>query len=303
MLGTGTQADPYQVTTIAEFRAINSSASYYKLMNDIDAAAYNNGSWTPATLAAKEIDGDGFALMNIYFNYVSTMTNSACIYITSAMTVKNLSIRNLLCVPFASGSSPLLFASTNTLAVTAVNCDFQIRISDPNNYTKAIFRPENVALDTCTISLETHSAKPIPIDFLTAVNTNFYLDVSGLTYNTGFLLMNTVTTTQAAHYMNACSIRGKITAAANAVPNGSIAALYLASNIGLSYFAVEVANIPAISFTGTNVANTATAVVFYDRELAPATTFSATPSTNCFGLTTAQCKSKTYLNGIGFPVV
>lgn len=61
MNGTGTQADPYQVTTANEFvTAVAKEDSYVKLMNDID---FNQGKYynitSPIYIRCKELDGGG----------------------------------------------------------------------------------------------------------------------------------------------------------------------------------------------------------------------------------------------------
>lgn len=71
MNGTGTQADPYQITTVEEFvKAISigysDSDTYAKLMNDID---FNNSDYINIdTLSwrCKYFDGQNHKISNIY---------------------------------------------------------------------------------------------------------------------------------------------------------------------------------------------------------------------------------------------
>ena len=67
MLGTGTQLDPYQITTVAEFRSMNDSTAYFKLMNDLDVNDSEGDGWT-RYIRFKEFDGDGHEIRNINYN-------------------------------------------------------------------------------------------------------------------------------------------------------------------------------------------------------------------------------------------
>ena len=67
--GTGTQADPYVVTTWAELASKTSETGVYiKLGNDIDMNdEYPEGLTSGLTVKCAQIDGDGKAIKNLYF--------------------------------------------------------------------------------------------------------------------------------------------------------------------------------------------------------------------------------------------
>jgi len=92
MLGTGTQLDPYQITTVAEFRSMNDSTAYYKLMNDLDVndSEWASG-WGSVTLRFKEFDGDGHEIRNI-----NDSTANKTITFASSGVFKNVKILNII---------------------------------------------------------------------------------------------------------------------------------------------------------------------------------------------------------------
>lgn len=70
MLGNGSSASPYQVTTAVEFNSIrNSLSAHYILMNDIDLASYANfvpiGTVTTGQRFTGSLDGNGFKVKNL----------------------------------------------------------------------------------------------------------------------------------------------------------------------------------------------------------------------------------------------
>lgn len=77
MIGSGTIASPYQVTTAVEFNSIrNNLSAHYILMNDIDLASYANfvpiGSSTARFTGT--VDGNGFKIKNFKVSRNATYT-------------------------------------------------------------------------------------------------------------------------------------------------------------------------------------------------------------------------------------
>ncbi len=76
--GSGTQADPYIITTPAELQSMQDDlTAYYKLGNDIDLSSIS--SWTPIGLYdtpfTGSLNGDGYIISNL--NIVSTTTQNS----------------------------------------------------------------------------------------------------------------------------------------------------------------------------------------------------------------------------------
>lgn len=77
MVGSGTLASPYQVTTASEFNSIrNNLSAHYILMNDIDLASYTN--FVPIGNSSSKfigtLDGNGFKVKNLKANRNATYT-------------------------------------------------------------------------------------------------------------------------------------------------------------------------------------------------------------------------------------
>ncbi len=64
--GTGTEADPYIITSVGDLQQIvNEPSAYYKLGNNIDLTGYN---WTPIEGFTGHLDGNNFAIENLTLN-------------------------------------------------------------------------------------------------------------------------------------------------------------------------------------------------------------------------------------------
>jgi|GEM_PF-2083929 len=78
--GSGTEADPYQITTVEQLQEMNDDlTAHYVLMNDIDAditSEWNGGKgFTPIGYEfTGSLDGQGYSIMNLYSHGVSAFT-------------------------------------------------------------------------------------------------------------------------------------------------------------------------------------------------------------------------------------
>ncbi|QHJ71630.1 hypothetical protein [Planococcus halotolerans] len=93
MLGSGTQASPYQITTAVEFNSIrNNLTAYYILMNDISLTSYTNfvPIGTSTTAFKGTLDGNGFKVRGLKVNRNATYTGLFG-YIENA-TIKKLGV-------------------------------------------------------------------------------------------------------------------------------------------------------------------------------------------------------------------
>ena len=88
-LGTGTELDPYQITTIAQWKEAGSTVytdNFFLLMNDLDFALATPNRYTNICDMWGVLDGGNHALLNCraaYDNYIKFNSNS---------TIKNLQI-------------------------------------------------------------------------------------------------------------------------------------------------------------------------------------------------------------------
>ncbi|URZ17432.1 fibronectin type III domain-containing protein [Clostridium felsineum] len=94
--GSGTEADPYIISTVQQLQNINYNLSaHYKLQNDIDLSGLN---WTPignnSVPFVGVLDGNGHAIKNLSMNRLGLELNGLFGSMSNA-TVKNLTLSNV----------------------------------------------------------------------------------------------------------------------------------------------------------------------------------------------------------------
>jgi hypothetical protein len=295
MLGTGTQLDPYQITTVAEFRSMNDSTAYYKLMNDLDVndSEWATG-WTAPTLTFKELDGSDFKFRNaICLGGFITLGNATNVF-------KNMTFQNIILSSAYSFCSSAVSGAT----VTFEKCILEIH----NGYT---FRSTNATtlcqLKECTITLNNLvGVGSTPFFYKTSIercmvkfnNCKLPPTSQGALHQYGGVTGATI--------ISSCFL-GDLTLQSNLTRDeiyryGLISRYTSGNPVQRSYFAFTLnkngytiaENYPFISYSG-NINNS-----FYDAELMGHTFAS---KSGLSALTTEQCKDKDYLNSIGFLVV
>ena len=285
MLGTGTKLDPYQITTVAEFRSMNDSTAYYKLMNDLDVNDSEWASdWGSVTLAYADFDGGGHEIRNVYCTTASFLTIAS-----GSGEFHNCKLLNIFCA----------FSDSNTYFIRGLGstvfaeCEIMVTSTSAISWSSSNFR--NISFSRCAITLQGVCGVPFYKCFLDKCMVKF---VDCLIKNFGstvlFYRSNQEKVTQS------CFL-GKIKLGADLTSGGLIEchssyraqSVYVALEIDKNGFAISTtAKLMSIS----NPTNTC----FYDVELM-GHTFAT--QTNVHALTTAQCKDKDYLNSIGFVVV
>ena len=275
--GEGTQENPYQITTVAEFRSMNDSEAYFKLMNDLDVndSEWATG-WTSVTLRFKEFDGDGYEIRNI-----NDLTSNNTITFASSGVFKNVKILNIIKdrgTIFYSGHFVFDFVDTTISAnfVESVSSYIFYSNSDTSAYT---FNVRNSAI---TISGKLTSVSSGYDGNATMTNCMVNFDnaiISGNIIYTGW-----------NNYINRVSLTGK----ANITTSGRYLFGYAPKGCYCAVDFTESTYKP--KFANTDPAN----ACFYDVDLMGET---LTAQTNVHALTTEQCKDKDYLNSIGFVVV
>lgn len=305
MLGTGTSTDPYQITTVAEFRSMTISTAYYKLMNNLDASTWNNGQWTLATLSFATLDGNGKTFSNIY-NAASGIFK----FSSGTCTVKNLTFANMIHNPNVSRGNAAFAKSSSDQGIFN-NCVFNILVESGISNDSLIFNVSS--LNYCTLNIKAKTAS-----FYTYGGGVLYSHIlsSAISYCAIFLDWTVLSSTNGvvcngstSHYtyvtMNNSYIRGKITN--NGGTNSATVYPYITDNAISCYFALEF-----VGFNYLRSYNKCTGTCFYDNTLIQknntVTVINPTDSSGSgytipYALTTSQCKDKAYLKSIGFGVV
>lgn len=99
--GSGTIADPYQVSTIEQLQEIRNAGNteHFILINDIDASAsagWNNGlGFNPIGWFAGSLDGNGYTISNLVINRPNVHQTALFTHLGGAGEIKNISLENV----------------------------------------------------------------------------------------------------------------------------------------------------------------------------------------------------------------
>ena len=109
MNGTGTQEDPYLVSTIGEFiTAVGAADKYVKLASDINVSEdemYKNGISSTISVYSAEIDGANHTIKGL------NVLNSTAFNTARATLIKDITIKNMINV--CTASNPLISCSAS----------------------------------------------------------------------------------------------------------------------------------------------------------------------------------------------
>lgn len=275
--GDGTQENPYQITTVAEFRAMNDSTAYFKLMNDLDVndSEWASG-WTEVTLRFKEFDGDGHEIRNI-----NDSTANNTITFASSGVFKNVKILNII---KDRGTIFYLNSGLNLdFTDTSISVDFSESASSIIFYCASSgIGVLNVRNSAITISGKLTSVSSGYSGFTSISNCMINFDNAIISGNLIYVGISDL--------ISKVSLTGKATI--------TTSGRYLFGRAPKScYCAVDFTDSTyKPKFSNTDPAS----ACFYDKDLMGET---LTAQTNVHALTTEQCKDKDYLNSIGFLVV
>lgn len=301
MTGSGTQADPYIITTIAELYSMGDTGGasvYFKLGNDLD---FDGTTFSTIPLKCAKFDGNGKMLRNIVYNNPSSTSSIFNVMRSSTTIFENLTVENLI----ITGSSVSFFSSAYAPTIEMTNCSFSGYVSYGTASTqstayKGLINDSNtiVKMELCTLALK--------IDYVTAVavicrgyikHSQLRLEITALNFasvatNADGLFSNTTVTD--SYLFGSIS---KTNASGNTDD-------YLFSNSN-TYFS----NFYSVFTFGAGISTvhwkgTISTPCFYDSEVTFAdhtVTFNVgTNPGNLFALTTAQAKDVSYLRSIGF---
>lgn len=142
MTGSGTQANPFKVTTMSDFvTAIESNSAYVELASDIDAK-----DWVPTAnhqyiLACNQIDGKGYAIKNLHADSsqysIGIMFRLSSYNTTGVM--KNLHWLNV----YLNGVTFFITANSSGYGWAITDCTFQMELNNgrflQQDYTGSTF--------------------------------------------------------------------------------------------------------------------------------------------------------------------
>lgn len=176
--GTGTQADPWIVTTYAELVSKADDNGYIKIGNDINIIEeYPEGDMPPLLIVGSDIDGDGKVISNWYYN-----SSDWCIESTDSndttSCIHDLTIRNVYIKDTAYGLCKR--AEDNGERPFFVNCSISGKLYTPITTDSSL----TLRFKDCSINCNLTNQKPFG-------EKGCYLDNCFVkmvsTYNAGFL--------------------------------------------------------------------------------------------------------------------
>lgn len=295
MTGTGTQTDPYIVSTLADLRTAAGTAGAYVEM-DPDASTkiidLNGSAANPVTdrldINCASLAGNGWRIRNLYF---SSPSDHFLVSTTTAATqVSDLHFDNLVC---NNGAKSLL----STASTTLTGCSFTgVKYFAAGAYLLAAgSSTHSMTCKSCTFAMQAqgsgiHYGIATRCDF---TDCNFMLDmpftVAGGSRGNLFSYSSLVD----------CLMRGSI--ALHCTANGS-GLVYISDGnkpMKNSFIAVEFTNTSEYTIGLYPVKATATSCIVKDLIGSGITYYNGD---NIQYVTAAQGKDAAYLNSVGFPV-
>ena len=288
MTGTGTQADPYMVSTMGEFlTAVGTAESYVKLANDIDVSTdetYKNGVNSTINVYSVDIDGGGHTISGL-------IVKSAVAWdFTRAALVRDLTIKNMM--HNCTGSGKLI----NCVAASGNYASFQnVVISVRMNCNNVSFAQfcKNGHWNNCAITfmpinskVPTNNADSLFVfDFTKATECAIRYDCDKLHFGNygGFRIVSNAEKSY---------IFGKI----KSLQTKYASPLFMACSGCASYLEIVGTNSASTAALTTN-SDAGTNIIVTDTSTG--VDFGSIPSTSkC--LTSTQAKNEDYLNSIGF---
>ena len=293
--GTGTQADPYIVSTLADLRTAAGTAGAYVEM-DPDASTkildLNGSAANPVTqrldINCTSLAGNGWRIRNLYFS--STSDHFLVSTTTAATQVSDLHFDNLVC---SNGAKSLLSMANTTLT----GCSFTgVKYFAAGAYQLvAGSSTHSMTCKSCTFAMQAQGSG-IPYGIATRcdfTDCNFMLDmpftVAGGTRGNLFSYSSLVD----------CLMRGSIALHCTANGNGLVYITDGNKPMKNSFIAVEFTNTSEYTIGLYPVKATATSCIVKDLIGSGITYYNGD---NIQYVTAAQGKDAAYLNSIGFPV-
>lgn len=309
MNGTGTQADPYQVTTVAEFyEAIaehNSECPYVKLMNDIDFNDYNYWNLKSTQIDFTEFDGQNHVIKNIYFKDIDKL-----FYISNSKISRTLKNTIFEVIKFES-ITPSCFIDfgSNDIESFVVNCEFRAKTFKYMSSAKSLIDVGTYwRFLNCVFNIDYYDAGFTGRIFnMTAAGTssnypymdNCEININLYIYRSSNNIINIFNTARGALFRN------------NAIFINTYCSLSSDKNVYLFGNGCKVYNtslvlqnkgkqdLKALNFINSNALQS---ICIYDKDVL-GTTIQNTTDSNLIALTTEQMKDSEYLNSIGFPII
>lgn len=192
--GTGTQQDPWIITTYAELVDKAADEGYIKVGNNINIIdEYPDGDMPPLLIVNSDIDGDGKIISNWYYNSADWCIESTDSSDTTSC-IHDLIIRNIYITDSANGF--VKRAEDNGDRPFFVGCD----ISGTSFVPLSTDSSQIIRFKDCSINCNLKSNKPFGqyggffdncfVILESTFTGNFFLDLLGKTGKDSYFVMN-----------------------------------------------------------------------------------------------------------------
>lgn len=291
MKGSGTAADPFLVSSVDDLRSISSANSYYKLTTDLDVnnSEFKDG-WTNAAMKCAEFNGNNFKISNI------ACRDHAVFTLYGDTVIKNLALKGMYL-----SDSPLFAAYSENQTVTLENCIIEAEAHSVSSgydvfisHTFETMRlTKNTVLNLKLITTAQISMHALfPSTFADTAQLCIDWHVIEPWESTRAVLFSSMGSL--SDYFKNSFITGKVDCSLN------LASDFSDCYIENSYLAVAA---PALNLSSGGSKPHINGVCFFDKDLTDSFTVEFSGTGKLHALKTEQCKSLSYLQSIGFPVV
>lgn len=330
MNGTGTQADPYQVTTADEFiEAISMDNAYVELINDID---FNNSKyWNIITKTTQNVEhafyfncsninGNNFKISNIF------MCDTNVLFLlyrgNTTVSINNL-IFEVVMLNYNKAYCSLFHTAVNPFKITFNNCDFRIKLNNtkPDTSTQSLF---TTGLSSCSYNWVNCIFNIDCYIYANVANYVFYNNSSATSifrycefniniinnkkksfgFNVGYIFGSKYTFYFCPIFINIYNnIEEANSQVLMNVGNYSTKSILNNSYIVVQSKGTYPAKVAFLDISYNNATFTCNSTCFYDIDISTdliSYNYTSYPITNLNRLTTEQCKDASYLNSIGF---
>ncbi|MBR0485881.1 MAG: hypothetical protein IJJ69_14085 [Oscillospiraceae bacterium] len=285
--GTGTEQDPYVVTTLTELVALMGNDIYIKIGADIDASqedAYKEPVASYVSLRG-HIYADGIkTISNVIVEYLNAIYIENC-------DIKNIFFKNWIHRKTGSGES------VNTMRSTIKNCSFSMEMVDDGNgfdllgKSSSFNSPSNV--ENCTFYVKFTSGTT---GLIASANVLKYVNVDKCTFMFENLKCSHLSLAGSGSKVDNCAFIGNITISTttdNTITPFTNDSTYTKSKI---IFALNISSDTNFKlFFGSYVR-----YVMVDKDVLSENISISFGDSTCRALTTGQIQSQQYLEDIGF---
>ena len=183
--GSGTEADPYIITTVAEWNSINDDLSaHYKLGNNISIGTTTTTIGSPSSQFTGSIDGDGFGLLDISYT-INVNGHIGYFYVKNAIFT-NIFFKDITIYNTGSGSESqgsALMRLYDDITITSCmfqNINLKIDKGTYNHQHGQLFNPyadgysiimSNCIFDTITASYSKSTSSSVSVTSASIINS------------------------------------------------------------------------------------------------------------------------------------